>query len=80
MGFAPFCAPFAGKNMLIFANICKNTCCKSVVQPFINQGKSRKKANDKSTIHLPRREIRIAKEAKDDFMERGVGNEEDENA
>ena len=53
MGFAPFCAPFAGKNMLIFANICKNTCCKSVVQPFINQGKSRKKANDKSTVRLP---------------------------
>ena len=53
MGFAPFYAPFAGKNMLIFANICKNTCCKSVVQPFINQGKSRKKANDKSTVRLP---------------------------
>ena len=54
MGFAPFYAPFAGKNMLIFANICKNTCCKSVVQPFINQGKSRKKANDKSTVRMPR--------------------------
>ena len=52
--FAPFCAPFAGKNMLIFANICKNTCCKSVVQPFINQGKTRKIANDKSTVCLPR--------------------------
>ena len=23
--FAPFYAPFAGKNMLILANICKNT-------------------------------------------------------
>ena len=52
MEFAPFCAPFAGKNMLIFANICKNTCCKSVVKPLINQGKMRKIANDKSTIRM----------------------------
>jgi len=58
--FAPYFAPFAGKNMLIFANICKNTCCKSVVQPFINQGKSRKKVNDKSTIRLPRQYLQIA--------------------
>ena len=34
----------------------------------------------KKSVKTPRREIRIAKEAKDDFMERGVGNEEDENA
>lgn len=54
MEFAPFCAPFVGKNMLIFANICKNTCCKSVVKTLINQGNTRKKANDKSTIRLPR--------------------------
>ena len=54
MGFAPFYAPFAGKNMLIFANICKNTCCKSVVQAFINQGKTREIANDKSTIRMQR--------------------------
>lgn len=60
MGFAPFCAPFAGKNMLIFANICKNTCCKSVVQAFINQGKTRKKANDKSTIRMPRQYLPFA--------------------
>ena len=59
MEFAPFCAPFAGKNMLIFANICKNTCCKSVVKTLINQGKTREIANDKSTVcmlgqHLPK--------------------------
>ena len=54
MEFAPFCAPFVGKNMLIFANICKNTCCKSVEKTLINQGKTRKIANDKSTIRLPR--------------------------
>jgi hypothetical protein len=53
MEFAPFCAPFAGKNMLIFANICKNTCCKSVVKILINQEKTRKIANDKCTIRVP---------------------------
>lgn len=60
MEFAPFYAPFAGKNMLIFANICKNTCCKSVVQPFINQGKTRKIANDKSTVCMPRQHLQVA--------------------
>ena len=60
MGFAPFCAPFDGKNMLIFANICKNTCCKSVVQAFINQGKTREIANDKSTIRMPRQHLSFA--------------------
>ena len=59
MGFAPFCAPFAGKNMLIFANICKNMCCKSVVKPLINQGKMRKIANDKSTVCMPRQHLQI---------------------
>jgi hypothetical protein len=54
MEFAPFCAPFVGKNMLIFANICKNTSCKSVEKTLINQGKTWKIANDKSTIRLPR--------------------------
>jgi hypothetical protein len=54
--FAPYFAPFAGKNMLIFANICKNACCKSVVQTFINQEKSRKIANDKSTVCMPRQD------------------------
>ena len=59
MEFAPFCAPFAGKNMLIFANICKNTCCKSVVKNLINQGKTRKIANDKSTVCLPRQDTSL---------------------
>ena len=59
MGFAPFYAPFAGKNMLIFANICKNTCCKSVVQTFINQEKSREIANDKSAIRMPRQDRKL---------------------
>ena len=59
MGFAPFYAPFSGKNMLIFANICKNTCCKSVVQTFINQEKSREIANDKSAIRMPRQDRKL---------------------
>ena len=42
------------------ADICQNTCCKSVVQPFINQGKSRKKANDKSTVCLPWQHLSFA--------------------
>ena len=50
----------ADKNMQKYADICKNTCCKSVEQPFINQEKSREIANDKSTIRMPRQHMNIS--------------------